>query len=310
MKQFIWMLCGIFLSGLLLGTLSACGADQFGVSVVTTGGPSDEAEEDSAGPDAAEPEAAPAAEEEALSAAANEDEARHMAYGKALWDALLQGTLPSGEGLDWLSPEDAALNEFALCDVDGDGEEELLLRWANASMAGMTDFVFHFDGGTVSPEFQEFAGVEFYEGGAAKAAWSHNQGWARRFWPFNLYQYDAAAGTYVEAGAVDAWDRSLFEDDETFSAAFPADVDADGDGLVYYILTGGWYNNSRTPSDGNLDGRLWGVDPVDGAEMEAWLDAYTGGAEPIQLPLQKLTEENIAALGAPKPDYPVREPAG
>ncbi len=27
MKQFIWMLCGIFVSGLLLGTLSACGAE-------------------------------------------------------------------------------------------------------------------------------------------------------------------------------------------------------------------------------------------------------------------------------------------
>ena len=27
MKQFIWMLCGIFVSGLLVGTLSACGAE-------------------------------------------------------------------------------------------------------------------------------------------------------------------------------------------------------------------------------------------------------------------------------------------
>lgn len=31
MKQFIWMLCGIFLSGLLLGTLSACGAEPRGI---------------------------------------------------------------------------------------------------------------------------------------------------------------------------------------------------------------------------------------------------------------------------------------
>ena len=27
MKPFIWMLCGIFVSGLLLGTLSACGTE-------------------------------------------------------------------------------------------------------------------------------------------------------------------------------------------------------------------------------------------------------------------------------------------
>lgn len=36
MKQFIWMLCGIFLSGLLLGTLSACGTEQLSVCVITT----------------------------------------------------------------------------------------------------------------------------------------------------------------------------------------------------------------------------------------------------------------------------------
>ena len=40
MKQFIWMLCGIFISGLLLGTLSACGADQFSTCVITTEKPS------------------------------------------------------------------------------------------------------------------------------------------------------------------------------------------------------------------------------------------------------------------------------
>jgi len=40
-KQFIWMLCGIFLSGLLLGTLSACGTDQFAPVLMVTGQSSD-----------------------------------------------------------------------------------------------------------------------------------------------------------------------------------------------------------------------------------------------------------------------------
>ena len=34
------------------------------------------------------------------------------------------------------------------------------------------------------------------------------------------------------------------------------------------------------------------------------------GAEELEIPLQILTEENIAALGHPKPEYPVREPLG
>ena len=309
MKQFIWILCGIFLSGLLLGTLSACGADQYSTVLVTAGKPSQEKTSEAVRPDETKPDGSP---EEVPAAPASEDEARKLAYGRVLEDALMKGVLPDGENLDWVSAEDAAENQFAVCDLNGDGEEELLLRWSNASMAGTADFVFRYDSGTgtVSQEFWEFAGVEFYANGAAKADWSHNQGWAGRFWPFNLYRYDSSTCAYVEIGAVDAWDRSLFEDDETLSAAFPQDVDADGDGLVYYILTGEWYNNSRTPSDGKLDGRLWGVDPIDGPDLENWLGFYIDGAELVRLPLQKLTKENIAALGCPKPDVEYPEPLG
>lgn len=292
MKHFIWMLCGIFISGLLLGTLSACGANDFAPVAVATA------------------KTAPPPEVEVPAEPLEEDTARRLAYGQVLWDALDKGTLPNGEGLDWIGPEEAAQNEFALCDLDGDGEEELLLRWTNAGTAGTADFVFRWEEGAVSEEFIEFAGTEFYPNGVAKAPWSHNQGWAGRFWPFNLYQYDSEIGTYRELGAVDAWDLEDTKGDETLAAAFPRDADADGDGLVYYILTGEWYNNPRTPPDGNLTGPLYGVDPVDGAALEDWLNAYTGGAEPLEIPLQDLNEANIAALGSPRPEAECPEPRG
>ena len=309
MKQFIWMLCGIFLSGLLLGTLSACGADQFGVSVITTSrtpaspAPADIPEDMDGGAETA-PDAAPE-----TTAAPGGDAARNLAYANVLEDALFNGCLPDGTRLDWTSAEEAAKNQFAVCDVDGDGEEELLLRWTNAGGAGMMDVVFRYDGQGVSQELREYAGVEFYGSGAAKAGWSHNQGWAGRFWPFNLYRYDDSSGAYQEAGAVDAWDRSLFEDDETLSAAFPADADLDGDGLVYYILPSGYYQNDRVPADGRLDGRLWGMDPVDGPDMENWLNVYVDGTELIQLPLRELTAENISDLGYWSIPGPSQEPA-
>lgn len=315
MKQFIWMLCGIFLSGLLLGTLSACGAEHKAVIFATTEQPS-AGESVSAGEPVSiedtvsNPEdntEAPTEETSTAdtnntagsSTAPDEDAARSLAYGQVLKDALLKGVLPNGENLDWIDAEAASENQFAVYDLDGDGEEELLLRWTNASMAGTTDFVFQYDGQGVNLEFEEFAGVQFYASGAAKADWSHNQGWAGRSWPFNLYRYDSSTGTYAEAGSVDAWDRSLFEDDETLSAAFPQAADKDGDGLVYYILTGEWYHNNRVPSDGNLDGKLWGVDPVDGPDVDKWLESYTGGEYPIQLPLQKLTTEKISLICDP-----------
>ena len=306
MKHFIWMLCGIFISGLLLGTLSACGADSFApVAVATAKQP-------------APPEAVSAPEEQLpkdppgprSSIAAGDGEARMAAYGKALWDMYLQGVLPDGTRLDWTGPEGAAENRFALADVDGGGEEELVVYWTNACTAGMRGLVYGYEDGALRLVFSEFPDLTFYENGAVTAGWSHSQGWAGRFWPITLYQYRPDSGVYEEIGSVDAWDLECTEGDETLAAAFPRETDADGDGLVYYILTGEWYRNDRVPSDGRLDGRLWNTDPVDGAELEAWLESYTGGTESMGLPFQPLTEENIAALGCPKPDCPAREAAG
>lgn len=296
MKQFIWMLCGIFLSGLLLGTLSACDADQFGTVVVST---------DASAPEEAPEKASPAPEEEpseepqtqADASAPSEDQARRLAYANVLEEALFNGVLPDGTGLDWTSAEDAAENEFAVCDVDGDGEEELILNWTNACMAGMQGLVYGYDGENLQLELSEFPALTFYGSGAVTADWSHNQGWAGRFWPFTLYQYNKESGVYELVGSVDAWDLSCTEDDETLAAAFPTEADTDGDWLVYYLLTGQWSEKPRTPSDGILTGQLWETDPVDRAEVDAWLNAYTGGEDSIQVSFQKLTAENIADLG-------------
>ncbi|MCI9332297.1 MAG: hypothetical protein HFG05_09010 [Oscillibacter sp.] len=114
MKHFIWMLCGIFISGLLLGTLSACGA------------PSTQTGPEAAFETAQTSRKVPEAEEPAGPATAPDgDTARRAAYGKALWDAYLQGVLPGGEALDWLNVESAAM---------ADGPE--YLRWRDAYVGG------------------------------------------------------------------------------------------------------------------------------------------------------------------------------
>lgn len=306
MKQFIWMLCGIFLSGLLLGTLSACGADQFApVVMVTEDRESPAPEEDEAPTGDKAPEEAAAAEpetgEEAPAAPASKDEARRLAYGKALWDAYLQGVLPGGEVLDRPGGGDALLapiegNRFAIADVDGDGEEELLLDWTAASMAGKTGIVFGWRDGEVYEELSEFPDLTFYANGAAEADWSHNQGLAGRIWPFNAYRYEPESGVYESIGGMDAWDIAVRETNYN-EAPFPHDIDADADGLVYYILPPDW--------DGQYD-----MGPVDRAEYESWRNAYLEGAEPVDIPWQALTEGTIAALGAPKPDVEYPEPLG
>lgn len=301
MKQFIWMLCGIFISGLLLGSLGACGADQFGVSVITTGrSPAFSPADPPAGTSAA-----PGPEEaEVPGEALAEDTARRLAYGKALWDMYQLGLLPGGEELSRtteLGPQEG--NEFALCDVNGDGAEELVVYWTTACVAGMRGLVYGYDGGELRLELSEFPALTFYDNGALRADWSHNQGWAMDFWPHTLYRYEPEAGTYAEAGAVDAWDS------RRNPGAFPKDVDADGDGLVYFLLSENRdWGRITIPEGGAYE--TWTVPPVDGAAYEAWRDSLLGGAEEIKPAFQPLTEENIAALGYPRPGVTYPEPAG
>ena len=289
MKHFIWMLCGIFISGLLLGTLSACGTGAFDPVVIATAKSSPAAE---------------AEETEVPVEVLEEDTARRLAYGRALWDMYQLGLRPDGEELERSSDHGPAEgNRFALADVNGDGAKELIVYWEQACMAGMEGLVYTYD----YPEDElrlillEFPSMTFYENGTVTADWSHNQGWAGRFWPFTLYQYS-------EAG-VDAWDLECTEGDEVLTAAFPRETDADGDGLVYYLLTGEWYMNPHASEEDNF-ATLWGAGPVDGAALEEWLRSCTGGTEALEIPFQDLNEENIAALGYPRPEVEYPEPLG
>lgn len=305
MKQFVWMLCGIFLSGLLLGSLSSCGADQFGAVVMTTGSPS------ASGADPVEAESGDEVDSTPENDGTDPEEARRLAYGGALWDAYLKGVLPDGTELDHpgggelLGPVEG--NEFALFDADGDGEEELLLYWTTAITAGMRGIVFGFRDGVVYEELSAYPLLAFYAGGAVQAGWSHNQGWGGRFWPYTVYRFQPETGTYAKMEAVDAWDRSCT--DENHPGWFPHEIDADGDGLIYYLLSGEWPRGSHTAPDGGTYD-TWTVDPVDGDAYERWRDAYFDVDSAIKIPFQELTEENIAALGAPRPDVTYPEPAG
>ena len=79
---------------------------------------------------------------------------------------------------------------------------------------------------------------------------------------------------------VDAWDKSLREEDYEGNP-FPDDIDADGDGLVYYIMPGGTYEKNT---------------PVDFDAYTKWRESSIGQAQPLEIPYLELTEENIKKL--------------
>ena len=173
-------------------------------------------------------------------------------------------------------------NLFAVADVDGDGGEELVLQYLTTSNAGQRGLVSSWDpsGGLKTTEFANPALV-FYENGAVREDWSHNQGKGGRQWPFFLYRYLPESDSYEEVGALDAWDSDIPAD------GFPREIDTSGAGIVYYIY----------PAE--LDSSQWdAVEPVDQSVYLTWLNETLHGSQELGLTYLPLTEENVRSLTA------------
>ena len=177
--------------------------------------------------------------------------------------------------------EAMAENQFAVCDVDGDGREELVLQYLTANMvAGMRALIYDTDeNGGLCLQFSEFPNLTFYDNGAIQAGWSHNQGLAGDFWPYTLYVYNPESDLYRDVGSVDAWSRDFQPQN------YPADTDTSNSGFVYYV-----YRDMGTE---------YGViPPVDESEYLQWREEYLAGAAELELPWQSLTAEHIQTLTA------------
>ncbi len=228
---------------------------------------------------------------DANTAAAPEITEQSKAYGAALWDIYLHGTLPDGSKLDYEGTQQAAANTFTVYDVDNDGREELVVLWTNASVAGCQGLIYGYDNGKLHEELSAYVGMRFYSNGAIEADWSHNQGLAGRFWPYSVYTYDAKTDRYRCFGAADGWDKH-FADTGSGGDAFPDALDQDGDGLIYFL-----YSGEESYFFGDESKAQW----ADGAAYETWRQSYLSGATEITLHMDDITPDNITPLGCPMP---------
>ena len=226
----------------------------------------------------------------------NDPEDSRKRFGEILWNAYLKGELPDGSKLDWTSSKGAAENHFAVTDIDGDGRQELLLFWTEAYMAGNQCVIYDYHDGVLWKQGQFFPSLRFYDNAAIEEDWSHNQGWSGRFWPHYAYRYNPQSDLYEQVGFVEGWDKRVV------SEGFPDDIDADGDGLVYDVRPADvdWTIGSRYEPERMMDGPAY----------EEWRQSYLNGSQEVEIGLIPLTEENIAALGAPKPIVPEVKPVG
>lgn len=62
-------------------------------------------------------------------------------------------------------------------DIDGDGEEELIIRYVLGPVGGMREVIYGFYGGDfLMEELLEFPPLVYYDNGFIRADASHNQG--------------------------------------------------------------------------------------------------------------------------------------
>lgn len=247
--------------------------------------------------DSAEPEAESASDTEENANDAIDQKAlitaqiRHK-YNGVLSQLVCAQQLPNGDMIE--SPYDWNMemtdNSYAIADIDGDGYEELVISYSTASMAGMFEAVYGYnpETDTLTQEFMGFPSVTFYDNGMIKADASHNQSYGE-FWPFSLYQYNAASDSYLQVGYVDTWDTSFtatYYDYETETEVpFPTDKDTDGDGILYNIQKGDPNNYSWDISDYQYNKN----------DFEEWYESYLNGAKEIALQPQPIDTEIFTA---------------
>lgn len=168
-----------------------------------------------------------------------EAQIRHY-YGGILSQIIAARQLPDGE-LD-TSSLDAGFgemrdNHFAVTDIDGDGREELIISYANATMAGMMAIIYDYDpvAGELKRELTQWPALTFYDNGIIKAEASHNHTHGE-FWPFALYQYESESDSYKQIAYVSTWDKEISDVYE--EQPFPDELDTDGDGTLFNISEG------------------------------------------------------------------------
>ena len=199
---------------------------------------------------------------------------------QTIHDELYWPELPDAGEINLWEPGTIEDEQFAIMDVDGDGQEELLVSVSNTYTAGMCEIIYGYNPQTdgVQVEAQNYVAVTHYPG-MIKADASHNQGYAGDIlWPYTLQFYQEAKDTYEDAFYVDAWSKAITDYDPYAEMPYPEDVDTEQDGYVYLITENG-------------QKRI-----LNRADYQKWEAELFAGKEPLTIPWQQMTAANIHSL--------------
>lgn len=208
---------------------------------------------------------------------------RGEVFADKLTYILQEHIFPDGDSHGFEETYDMSENRFAVCDIDRDGQIELLIQCMSPYMAGMAEWVLDYYEAPEEfiEELLDWPSLTFYDNGLVIAEASHNHTYSD-VWPYAVYLYSVELDSYDIEFHVHAWDKSVTDvgmlDGEEIP--FPDEIDLDGDGIVYYVESE--YYAETTP--------------IDGAAYISWQEEQFGGARELLIPWHSLTEEEIGLL--------------
>ncbi len=187
------------------------------------------------------------------------------------------GSYPTLEDMEQLD-QDNMEDKFAICDIDFDGKEELIMSVMSVGGARMGESIhdYNVDTNEVVLQFSEYPLTTHFDNGMIKAQWSHNQGLGPDFSPYNLYSYDADGDVYEKIASIETWEKKYYPQNPWEGIAFPDELDIDGDGVLYCIQTA---ENE------------WSNEWCDKVAYDEWYTSCLGTAKEMELPWQSLYSE-------------------
>ena len=205
-------------------------------------------------------------------AADSETDVRAL-YHKTLLALHDEKLLPSGSELAVVG--DIEQNRFAVCDIDGDEREELVLEVTQADVNDAFTAVYDVDAdGNLRREVRYAAQVTFWSDGIVIASYPDAAEHEGDFVPYAAAQYDPEMDAYTEFAYVSAIDRDTLAANDLLDE-YPEDADTSGTGRVYCIR---------------------GDNPVDVTEYEAWYASWNNGLTERAVPYKALTTDEIEAI--------------
>jgi hypothetical protein len=184
-------------------------------------------------------------------------------------------------------------NQFAISDVDGDGQEELIVCFMASPADEFRTSIYRYDEstGTCVEELQtaprenpgNYPGMTFYDNGMISVYLSTNPSRevCETIWPYSIYQWNKKSKSYDYVGTLYGLDKKLAV---KAGEEYPTAADTDGYGTVYYLV------------DDTAAGSTGDSTVMSRSEYESWYEEMFGGAAAKDITYLDMTDENISGI--------------